>query len=172
MDIPKNVLISGVLFFGTFFFSLGSFIVERYSTERRLLFFPEHIQRTITGEVRPVVKRDSVEENVEILLHELVLGPMDIKHSRLVSQEARIKSVLIREGIAYVDFSYDILQTGEDVKIGYDEGLSAIKRAILYNFRGLKDVVFTIEGQIPGEPVFIFKEDKKKATGEKAGKKR
>jgi hypothetical protein len=172
IDIPRNLLITGILFFGSFLFSLGAFIIERFDIEKRLLFFPEHIQRSISGEVRNIIKHNSLEDNLEIFIREIILGPMNIKHGRLFSPETKVRSVVIREGIAYVDFSSGILLSGEEVKIAFDESLECLKNALLFNFTRLKDVIFTVEGQIPGKPVYLPKSGKKETTVEKAGKNR
>ena len=172
LDIPKNLLIAGILLVGSFLFSLGAFIIERYDVEKRLLFFPEHIQRNLSGEVRIVIKHNSLEENIDIFLREVILGPMDIKNGRLLSPDTRVKSVILRDGIAYIDFSSGILIINEEVKIGFDESLVCLKKTLLFNFTRLKDVVFTVEGQVPGQPAFLERFGKKGSPVEKAGKNR
>jgi hypothetical protein len=170
--IPGKVLVTSSFFLGLFLFSFLLFTIKNFSKEKRLLFFPEHINRNLSGEVRTVVRSRSVEETVGNLVQEIILGPMIVNHARVFPSAAKIRSVVLRNKTAYLDFSADVLFLGEDVKISFEESVRALERAVLFNFPGISRIAVTIEGRLPGGPPFFPNEGKKRAGDEKGSKNR
>lgn len=171
-DMKKNIVITSGLFAGLFLFAFVAFVIDGFSGERRLLFFPEHGSGKVSGETRRIVKYGTLEENIDLFVQEIVLGPMEIRHARVLPPGTRIRSVLVREKTAIMDLSADVLFLGDEVKLSLEESLKVVKRSVLFNFRNLRDMVITVEGQLPGEPSYFPKDGKKRTSNEKAGKNR
>jgi hypothetical protein len=91
---------------------------------------------------------------LELVVQELILGPTEIRHGRLLPRGTKISSLAVEGYIVYVDLSPDMVFGEQEVRVGVEEGLRGIKESLLYNFRWLEDVVLTIGGQEPFHPPF------------------
>ncbi|MDR1626021.1 MAG: GerMN domain-containing protein [Spirochaetia bacterium] len=150
----KNILASSGAFFLLFFGALAFFLWEGRARINCLIFFPESAQEGLTGEPRRIHRQDSPERNVELLVREMMLGPMDIRHTNVFPQGTRLRSVFVRDAAAYLDFSPEILFPDNQIRLSFEELMAAIRRTVLFNFRELSGVVVTVNGQLPGTPSF------------------
>ena len=89
------------------------------------------------------------------MVEELILGPAQITHGRLLPRETEIQAVVLDEKSVYLDLSPDMMFGGEDVRLSVQEGLAGIRDTLLYNFRWLEQVTLTIGGQEPDVPAFL-----------------
>ena len=152
----KNVLVSLGAFVMVFFIALAFFFIgDGRDRINGLIFFPEPARKGLSGEPRRIYRQETLEGNVRLLINEMLLGPMNIRHTSIFPMNTRLKSVLIREGVAYVDFTPDLLFPGAGARLSFDELLAAVRQTVLYNFRQLADVIITINGQEPGYASFI-----------------
>jgi hypothetical protein len=149
-NIQKNILVSAGAFFLLFLIALIFFLKDGRSLINCIIFFPEPAYSGVTGEPRRIYRQETPEKNLLFLVREMVLGPMDIRHTNIFPRNTRIRSVFVRGGTAYLDFSPDIIFTGGEVKMSFDELLAAIRKTVLFNFRQLSDVIITVDGQLPG----------------------
>jgi hypothetical protein len=149
------MLISSGAFCLLFLAALVFFLAEGRSRINCIIFFPESAQEGLTGEPRRIYRQDSPEKNVGLLVREMMLGPMDIRHTNVFPQGARLRSVFVRGTVAYLDFSPEILFLDNQMRLSFDELLAAIRRTVLFNFRDLADVVVTVNGQLPGTASFL-----------------
>lgn len=115
----------------------------------RILFFPGAVERELAGEARLVPRTDDLESRVRMVVEELMYGPARIDRSRVVSQNTRSRSVIVRGTTAYVDLSTDILNTEEEaLPLSLEESLAAIRHTLQFNFRSIDRVVITIGGEM------------------------
>jgi hypothetical protein len=151
----KNILVSSGAFFLLFLTAMLFFLTEGRSRISCIIFFPESAQAGLTGEPRRIYRQDTFEKNVALLVREMILGPMDIRHTNMFPQGTRLRSVFVRGGLAYLDFSHEIIFLDNQIRLNFDELLAAIRRTVLFNFRELSGVVITVDGQLPGTASFL-----------------
>ena len=151
----KNILASVGAFFLVFSIAFVFFLLEGRSWINGVIFFPEPAQAGLSGEPRRIHRQETLEGNVRLLVREMLLGPMDIRHINIFPPNTRLRSVFVRGSAAYLDFSPEILFLDSQARLGFDELLAAVRQTVLYNFRQLADVIITINGQEPGHPSFF-----------------
>jgi hypothetical protein len=134
------------------------FLIEGHTRINYIIFFPESARAEITGEPRRMYRQDTLEKNVELLVREIILGPMDIRHTNIFPPNTRIRSVFVRNGIAALDFSPEIIFLGSQMRLSFDELVAAVRQTVLFNFRQLSGVVVTVDGQVPGVVSFLPQE--------------
>ena len=142
-------IVFGILLVGVLVASAVLYAVDGYPWTRRVLFYPRFGTIQLGGEERYLPKRATLEENIELFLKELVLGPIEHGHLRLFPPEVRIESVLSRDRILYVNLSEDALFKEGSVPLNVDEMVQAAGNNVLFNFRNLKEVYIFVDGQIP-----------------------
>jgi hypothetical protein len=146
----KNILASTGAFFLVFLIALAFFLAEGRTRMYSIIFFPEPAREGVSGEPRRVFRQDTLEGNVRLLVREMLLGPMDIRHTNIFPPNTRLRSVFVRGGSAYLDFSPEIIFLDNKTRLSFDELLAAVRRTVLFNFRQLSAVVITVNGQVPG----------------------
>ena len=86
---------------------------------------------------------------VQKYLQELVLGPERIDFLRLLPRNTKLKSVILRDSILYIDFSEGILFQESDTPLNFSETLEMLESALFYNFHFIKKISVTANGQVP-----------------------
>jgi hypothetical protein len=150
--------VSAGAFFLLFLVAMTFFFIEGRKRINGIIFFPEPTRTGVTGEARSMFRKDTLEQNVELLVREMILGPMDIRHMNIFPQNTSVRSVFVRKGVAYLDFSPEIMFLDSKTRLGFDELLAAVRQTVLFNFRRLSGVVITVDGQIPGTASFLPQE--------------
>ncbi|HOV62271.1 MAG TPA: GerMN domain-containing protein [Spirochaetia bacterium] len=150
MECKRPFFVGLGVFCGLFLVSLVFYLVIAYGSVERVLFFPRENSSTLAGELRVVPDKRGKEEDIRILISELLLGPAKLDLSRVVPRGTRLNSVLLRKGVLYVDFSNDIFLGRKESELSFDEMLAAVRKTILFNFKRIKSIIISIEGQIPG----------------------
>ena len=158
---PKPILLSGGLFLLSFLFACGSFALTHFSREKHLVFFLEYQKGTLAGEVRSIPWKSSLEERVQGLVEELLWGPIDPRFQRVFPLGSKVQSLLIRRGILYVDLSPDVLFASEDIRVGWDERFSILRKTLSFNYPRFKHIFLTVSGQLPGIPPFLAQNPEK-----------
>ena len=149
----------GLLLLVCLLIGIGFFLIWPPAWEPRTLFFPGTTVSALSGERRLVPRSAQRRKEVALVLEELILGPAEITHGRLLPRETGIDAVVLSGQEAYVDLSPDIMFSGEEVRLTVAEGLAGIEQTLLYNFRWLEAVTLTINGQEPFAPAFLPPED-------------
>ena len=139
--------------------ALGFFLIWPPDREARTLFFPGTTDATLSGERRLVPRSSDQSRELYLVVQELILGPAEIRHGRLMPRNTRISSLAMVDGIVYVDLSPEMIFGEEEVRIDVAAGLGGVEATLLYNFRWLEQVVLTIGGQEPFAPSFRIPED-------------
>jgi hypothetical protein len=132
--------------------SLLLFHVTGEARQERVLFFPGTISKQLSGESRVVHYSGTPAEDMRTLVEELILGPVAIDNSRALSKETEIRLLIVRDEVLYLDLSYDLLYTGEEVNLNVKESLAAVRKTLHFNFPWLERVHITIGGNLPFEP--------------------
>ena len=138
--IKRSILLIGILTFVAIieFLSLG--------LARRTFVFYTIKDEVIAVEDRMIKHSGSKEEDIIRYTEEVLLGPVAQDLIPLFPRETRLKSLLFRSGIVYVDFTSDAAMPpveGGQTK----DNFRTLHSGILRNFSYVKDVRFFIEGQ-------------------------
>jgi hypothetical protein len=152
---PRNYLIlTTSMLAASLVISLVFFQVFHTSMIRRTLFFPLAVSPELKGESRRVPRTGNTEKDVENLIKEMILGPVDIRLGRLVDRHTRLKAGLVRDNTVYLDFSHELAVNTDDLRLSTDELIEIIVYTVRRNFRTIREVVVTIEGKKPFTPFF------------------
>ncbi len=150
----KPLFVITILFFVALLTSTVWLIVGTRSSIERVLFFPGTLEAGLQGESRLLPRHRNLDRDVRILLDEIVLGPVVLGRTRVLPRETGIRSVMVRGGIAYIDLDGGFLAEQQFLLLSVDDALDAVRHTVEFNFRRITTVVITIDGQIPGQPVF------------------
>ena len=113
---------------------------------RRVLFFPD--RSGFSGEMRRIPKQNSVEDDIELLIKELILGPYKIDHLRAVPEKTKLQNLLLRnKSLLYIDFSADLIVSDDSFSIVVEKMMELIRRTIMYNFPFLEKITLSVDGQ-------------------------
>ncbi|MDQ7790112.1 MAG: GerMN domain-containing protein, partial [Clostridia bacterium] len=82
----------------------------------------------------------------ELVLRELVKGPAEADHGRAVPEEAKVISVNVVEGVAYVNFSKELRTKHWGGSTGETMTIYAIVNS-LTELDGIEKVQFLLEGE-------------------------
>lgn len=152
----------GILLAASLAIAAAFFLIWPPELQARTLFFPGTTAVDLSGERRFLPRVQDNSRQVYLVVEELILGPVQIDHGRLLPRTTEINTVAIRDTTVYVDLSPDILFPESEVRLDVESSLDGIRRTLLYNFRWIDDVQLTIGGQVPFYPAFTIPED---ATG-------
>jgi len=111
--------------------------------------------------VRSIPWKFSLEDRVQELVEELLWGPMDPRFQRVFPLGSKVQSLLIRRGILYVDLSPDVLFASEDIRVGWDERFSILRKTLNFNYPRFTQIFLTVNGQLPGIPPFLAQNPEK-----------
>jgi hypothetical protein len=120
----------------------------------RTLFFPGTTEMRLSGECRLVPRTSDQERAMELVVEELLLGPLLISHGRLFPRETAARALVLADGTAYVDLNTRAMLSDQAVRIPVADAIAAVRETLLFNFRSLEDVVVTIEGNVPFVPAY------------------
>ena len=141
--------------------SLLLFYLRGDRRAKRVLFFPEssfgrsYNERRgeqadrLYAEVRRLPLRGSAQEDIRLLVEDLILGPVDPMHVRLVPRETRLIGLIWKRSALYVNLSAGILADDDESELSLQRKLQGVVNAILFNFPFVRRVHLFIEGQVP-----------------------
>jgi hypothetical protein len=153
-DSLLRIHLPGILLIVALLVSLLLFVLAPPERVRRTLFFPGTTDLSLRSESRLLPRTGNLKDDVRLVVEDVLLGPARIEHGRLVARSTEARSLILDGETLYVDLSSAAIDADNGVRIGLSEALQAIRRAVLYNFRSLNEVVITIDGQAPFEPAF------------------
>ena len=145
----SSIVIGSVLLL-ILLFSLFVYFFIWNNWERRILFFPEIGSEKLSGEKRFLPSRKTLEEDVQFLLEEAILGPANPIHERILPKEVHLKSVITHQGTIYVDLSREMIFAEKELHLSLDEMIQAIGNIVLFNFPGVKHLFIFVDGRQPG----------------------
>jgi hypothetical protein len=152
MSKEKTILLAGAgLLAASLLISLLAFLLPGSARAKRVLFFPQGEARKLAGETRFLPRRRSLEDNIELLLEELILGPATPNYLRVVPQDLEVQNVILKQGTLYINFSREMLSAAAAMNRTIDEMIQAVGNSVLYNFPRVKKLYVFVEGQLPGE---------------------
>ncbi len=131
--------------------SVFFFYLPKRRWVKRVLFFPELNSENLSGEERYLPPGKFLEDNVKLLLEEVILGPADPAHERILPRSVDIESIMVRNGTLYLDLSREIIFSASEVNYSLDKMIGAVGSAVLFNFPQIDKLFLFINGQIPGE---------------------
>ncbi|MBN2657083.1 MAG: GerMN domain-containing protein [Spirochaetales bacterium] len=150
----KSFLIPVVLLGIVLVISFASFLLAGQQTGKRVLFFPDDMTRKIRGETRYLPVYDSETENIELLVRELLLGPEYLMYDRAVPKETRLNTLIFDKGKLYLDFSMELALSDERGAVHFEEAINIIKKTVTFNFKNVRTVNITVDGQNPGSAYY------------------
>ncbi|MGA2480138.1 MAG: GerMN domain-containing protein [Spirochaetia bacterium] len=149
MRLRGKPAILGLVFLGILALSLILFLLIDNQSAARILFFPSHSGRRMVAEERLLPRHWSRERDVTELVEGVLLGPTGHDALRIFPRGASVLSALIHGHTLYLDLSPRVLGEDPEVPLHGEEALSALSRSIRFNFPRLREIVISIDGQIP-----------------------
>jgi hypothetical protein len=149
----------GAAFLALFALALVLFLVSPAARARRVLFFPSTRTLAAAGKTAPLEKevrflprhRD-VERDVRELVDAALLGPARQHAARLFPASAAVRTLIVRKGVLYVDLSAQAAIPDPLAPLPLADAAAALTRAVRFNFRRIREVAFTVDGQEPRAP--------------------
>ena len=141
--------IVGGAFLLSLLLSLLFYFVAREPLARRTLFFPSMTSPLLSGEDRLLPVRRGQEANLRLLVDELILGPAQSSHLRVLPRRTQVVSLILRRGSLYLNLSREVLFPDEDGIGSVGDALQAVGNTLWYNFPRLRRVHIFIDGQVP-----------------------
>lgn len=138
-------------------FVLSVFLYRVFPPEdvRVVTFFPGVITPRLEGEVHYLPREETREGQVEEFIRHLFLGPKEVTHTPLFTHDTRILSLIVTETTVYLDLSKEAFFSTERLQVSFRQSLEALRKNVFFNFRYIKEMNITIEGQLPYESPFL-----------------
>ena len=128
---------------------IGSLLLYLTDSDRmdfRVIFFPDESNGEWRGEERKVPHQPNTEDAAHALIKEIILGPARLRLMRALPKNTTVRSVMLREGTLYVDFSDHFSVPENSTDMPFQAMVDGVKRTILYNFPSIEGVVVFIGG--------------------------
>ncbi len=126
--------------------SLFIYFFAGNNLDRRVLFFPGRVK--YSGEVRMVPHKKTKEDEIQLFVKELILGPYSINHFRIIPQKTKLQSLFFRQKTKlFIDFSSDFIVFDNDFNLVPSEMIVLIEKNLEYNFPFLKEISVSVDGQ-------------------------
>lgn len=147
--------IPAALWVGLLVFSLVYYAAQPRGMVRRVFWFPDATATSFQAEWRRLPERDTPHEAVHLYLAELFLGPARLGSESFVPPGTALRSVVLDDqGHLFVDIVGGALLDPENTGRSLEEVVEIMQRNVLHNFRFVRSVRVTVEGQAPGAPFF------------------
>ncbi len=139
------ILLSAIAFVLILSLFLYFFIDNVHVT--RTFFFPGR-NGNLSGETRRLPHKKTKETEIQQFVEELILGPIDINHNRLIPEDTRLLTVMYRhKNTVYLDFSADFVVHDKSMLLNAQQMVSGIKKNITYNFPFVKHIIVAVNGE-------------------------
>jgi len=139
--LPSGILALSLLI------SIVTYAFIHPDTDGRIFFFPDNSGSRIGAERRGIPRRHDTAEAISVFLDELILGPETLALSYTLPRNTVVRHVAVIGKTAYIDLDRVLLDTDDKLPISFDQVLENIRYNIIFNFPGIEELVFTIEGQ-------------------------
>ncbi len=122
---------------------------------RRVLWFPDATATSVQAEWRFVPDRDTPQESIRVFVEELLLGPVRLGSVAFVQPGTRLRSVVLDDNRRlFLDLAGENLVNLDETGRSVEEVIQLLQQNLMHNFRLLRDVQITVDGQVPGAPFF------------------
>ena len=145
----RGVVVAGGLLSALLLASLLIFLLNPARTTQRVLFFPTETGPTLRGEYRKIRLNGDRELDILEIVKELILGPVQLKLSRVLPRNAAVRSILLRDRVLYLDFTQDILFPHGPIDLDFDEMIEAVRRTVLHNFPWIRQIYMFVDKRMP-----------------------
>lgn len=156
----KGIFIPAALLAAVFTISLVAFLFAGNQEAKRVLFFPDDMTRKVRGESRYLPVYGTDVENIELLVRELLLGPEYLLYDRAVPRDTKLNTLIFDKGKLYLDFSIDIAVSDDSGSVHFEDAINLIKKTVTFNFKNVRTVNITVDGQNPGSAYYSGRADK------------
>lgn len=132
-------------------------LVPTQQRDRYNVAFPDTAGGAVHHEWRTLPERNTTRERVELVVREVMLGPISLGAIPVLPEYTRLNSVVYdgETRTVFIDFSNQlILDDGDDRTVTYDQALDFVARNVYHNCRKVDVVSVTINGQVPEVPRF------------------
>ncbi len=144
--LERRSLILISIFIFLLIISISVYYIADNNLVRRVFFFPD--MNSFSGEVRRVPRQASLEDDVELFVKEMILGPYSIEHFRIIPENTKLHALFLRNhSVLYIDFSSDLIVTESEFTIMPSNMMAMIRKNIKYNFPVLEEITLSVDGQ-------------------------
>ncbi len=121
---------------------------------KQVLLFPLDNGNGVNAELRMIKKYKTKEVRIAHTVKEMLLGPAILELDRIVPLGTKLQSLILNDQTLFLDFSKDFFQMDSGLSFPFSDRIDLIKRNLKFNYPFLKEVVITINGQLPGSPYY------------------
>lgn len=124
-----------------------------------VMFFPLDSQSGKNAEIRMVHRLRGEELRIRRFVSELILGPVELKLNPFIPVGTKMKSMVHSGQTLYIDFNRHFTDESARIPLNPDEKMGYLRENIFFNFPGIKEIVVTVEGQVPGSDFFYLSDE-------------
>lgn len=160
VDKIKSLMKSLPLLLGILAFTgVLSFLLFLNENKReRLLFYPLDDMQTLDAELRSITHHNNLEDQMEELVRELLLHPVDVRLNPIVPEDVVLHSIIYDKDkrILFVDISDAIVLTDRSGKRFPEDRLmlEMLERNIRFHYPKLSQVFITVDGMVPFKSLY------------------
>jgi len=143
-----TIILAGVLVV-SLTVSLILFLFNGTDKHRQVLFFPEYRSSECVGEQRVLPTKPTIEQEIELLVKEIILGPFDVNSVGVLPQESALQTLMLRDNRLFIDFSIHVIFQEGESRLSFDESLDCVRKTITFNYPQIEKIVFTVNGEQP-----------------------
>ena len=147
---------AGAALLALFALSLVLYLVSPSARVRRVLFFPTTATQTAAGKAARLVAEErflprhrDADLDVRELVEAALLGPARHGAAPLFPSTTTIRTLMVRRGVLYLDLSARAAIPDPLAPLPMRAAADALRRAVRFNFRWIREVAFTVDGQTP-----------------------
>ncbi|QEN07506.1 hypothetical protein EXM22_05695 [Oceanispirochaeta crateris] len=123
-----------------------------------VLFFPLDGMNGKNAEIRNIYRSSDPKHRIDLFISELILGPVELELNSFMPEGTKIKASIWSGNSLYLDFNKDFILDTPRIPLSYTEKIDYLQRNIKFNFPHIKEIVVTVEGQIPGSEFYYDSE--------------
>lgn len=148
--------IVGASLLAIFGLSLALFLLSPSARARRVLFFPSAAAASASGktvrlvaEERFLPRHRDADRDARELVEALLLGPARHDAAPLLPSTTALRALMVRRGVLYVDLTAAAAIPDPLAPLPLSQAADVLRRTVTFNFRRIREVTFTVDGQEP-----------------------
>jgi hypothetical protein len=156
MRVGRGSAAAGAALLVLFAISFALYLVWPSVRVHRVLFFPSTENRSepaekvqLIAEERFLPRHRDPDRDARELVEAVLLGPARHGAAPLFPPATTVRILMVRRGVLYVDLSAAAAIPDPLAFLPIGEAAAALSRAIRFNFRWIREVAFTVDGQVP-----------------------
>jgi hypothetical protein len=156
MRVRGRPAAAGAAFLALFALSLALFLVSPAARVRRVLFFPSTATPSVAGKAARLVAEErflprhrDADRDARELVEAALLGPARHGAAPLFPVKATVSSLMVRRGVLYIDVSAPAAIPDPLAPLPLGEAAAALGRAVRFNFPWIREIAFSVDGQVP-----------------------